>query len=53
MTTALLIDDDKHLREGMKSLLERHAPEILIVGEAESVKTGIEAIENTTRKWCF
>ncbi|WP_298221843.1 LytTR family DNA-binding domain-containing protein [Flavobacterium sp.] len=45
MTTALLIDDDKHLREGMKSLLERHAPEILIVGEAESVKTGIEAIE--------
>jgi two-component system LytT family response regulator len=45
MITALLIDDDKHLRKGMKSLLERHAPEMLIVGEAESVKTGIEAIE--------
>ncbi len=45
MITALLIDDDQHLRQGMKSLLERHAPEMLIVGEAESVKTGIEAIE--------
>jgi two-component system LytT family response regulator len=46
MITALLIDDDQHLRQGMKSLLERHAPEIRIIGEAESVKTGIEAIEN-------
>ncbi|WP_309641830.1 LytTR family DNA-binding domain-containing protein [Flavobacterium sp.] len=45
MITALLIDDDNHLRQGMKSLLERHAPEIRIIGEAESVKTGIEAIE--------
>jgi len=45
MITALLIDDDKHLRKGMKSLLERYASEIRIVGEAESVKTGIQAIE--------
>jgi len=45
MITALLIDDDKHLRKGMKSLLERYASEILIVGEAESVKTGIVALE--------
>lgn len=47
MITALLIDDDKHLRKGLKSLLERYAPEIRILGEAESVKTGITAIE----KW--
>ena len=45
MITALLIDDDKHLRKGLKSLLERHAPEMLLVGEAESVKTGIDAME--------
>ena len=45
MITALLIDDDKHLRKGMKSLLERYASEIIIIGEAESVKTGIVAIE--------
>ncbi len=46
MITALLIDDDKHLRKGLKSLIERYAPEIRIIGEAESVKTGIEALEN-------
>lgn len=45
MITALLIDDDKHLRKGMKSLLERYALGIAIVGEAESVKTGIIALE--------
>ena len=45
MITALLIDDDKHLRKGMKSLLERYAKEIRIIGEAESVKTGILALE--------
>ena len=45
MITALLIDDDKHLRKGMKSLLERYASDIRIIGEAESVKTGIEALE--------
>ncbi|MBN9283122.1 MULTISPECIES: LytTR family DNA-binding domain-containing protein [Flavobacterium] len=45
MITALLIDDDKHLRKGMKSLLNRYASEITIIGEAESVKTGIIALE--------
>ncbi|MFY0482014.1 LytR/AlgR family response regulator transcription factor [Flavobacterium sp. PLA-1-15] len=47
MITALLIDDDQNLRNGMKGLLERYAPEIHILGEADSVKTGIEAID----KW--
>ena len=45
MITAILIDDDKHLRKGMKSLMERYASEIVILGEAESVKTGIVALE--------
>lgn len=45
MITALLIDDDKHLRKGMKSLMERYASDIVIIGEAESVKTGIAALE--------
>ncbi len=44
--TALLIDDDANLRNGMRSLLERYAPEIMIIGEADNVKTGIEAMEN-------
>ncbi|WP_313803734.1 LytTR family DNA-binding domain-containing protein [Flavobacterium sp.] len=42
--TALLIDDDANLRNGMKSLLERYAPEVHIVGEADNVKSGIEAM---------
>lgn len=45
MITALLIDDDENLRNGMKGLLTRYAPEIHILGEADSVKTGIEAID--------
>ena len=44
--TALLIDDDANLRNGMRSLLERYAPEIMIIGEANNVKSGIEAMEN-------
>ena len=45
MITAILIDDDKHLRKGLKALLERYTDDIAIIGEAESVKTGIVAIE--------
>lgn len=45
MITALLIDDDANLRNGMKSLLERYAPEIKIIGEADSVKTGVDTMQ--------
>ena len=40
MITAILVDDDSNLRNGMKSLLSRYAPEIQIIGEADSVETG-------------
>jgi len=45
MITAVLIDDDKHLREGLKALLLRYTNEISIIGEAESVKTGVTLLE--------
>ena len=45
MITALLIDDDQHLRTGLKALLDRYTNDIVIVGEADSVKTGIAAIQ--------
>ena len=45
MITALLIDDDSNLRNGMKGLLAMYAPDIHIIGEADSVKSGTEAIE--------
>lgn len=44
MITALLIDDDSNLRNGMKSLLARYAPEIRIIGEADSVETGAKIV---------
>ncbi|MBD3582809.1 LytR/AlgR family response regulator transcription factor [Flavobacterium selenitireducens] len=45
MIKAILIDDDHHLRTGLKALLERYTDDIAIIGEAESVKTGIEAVQ--------
>ncbi|RAR47203.1 LytR/AlgR family response regulator transcription factor [Flavobacterium lacus] len=45
MTTALLIDDDANLRAGMRQMLSRYAPDISIVGEADSVLTGVEAVQ--------
>jgi two-component system LytT family response regulator len=44
MTTAILIDDDANLRAGMRQLLSIYAPEINVLGEAESVQSGVEAI---------
>jgi two-component system LytT family response regulator len=46
MITALLIDDDSNLRNGMKSLLARYAPDMHIIGEADSVETGIKAMDS-------
>ena len=37
MITALLIDDDSNLRNGMKTLLSRYAPDIKIVGESSEL----------------
>ncbi|WP_439553444.1 LytR/AlgR family response regulator transcription factor [Flavobacterium macrobrachii] len=45
MITAILIDDDANLRNGMKSLFERYAPEIKIIGEADSVETGTHLLK--------
>lgn len=45
MISTLLIDDDANLRSGMKSLLERYAPDFDILGEADSVESGIKAMD--------
>ncbi len=45
MISAVLIDDDKNLREGMKGLLSRFAPAISIIGEADSVATGTALLQ--------
>ncbi|WP_046756731.1 LytR/AlgR family response regulator transcription factor [Kordia jejudonensis] len=41
MITAIIIDDDINLRNGMKGLLKLYAQEIHIIGEADSVKSGV------------
>ncbi|ASK31697.1 DNA-binding response regulator [Chryseobacterium sp. T16E-39] len=46
MISAVIIDDDANLREGMKAMLGLYAPEIMVLGEAESVESGIKLIEN-------
>ena len=45
MTTAILIDDDANLRAGMRQMLSRYAPDISIIGEADSVQSGVETIQ--------
>ena len=46
MITAVIIDDDINLRNGMKGLLKLYAPEINIIGEADNVKNGVTEILN-------
>ena len=53
MITALLIDDDDNLRNGMKTLLARYAPDTKIIGEADSVESGVEAMEMLTPQIVF
>lgn len=45
MITAILIDDDSNLRDGMRELLSFYAPDIAIVGEAEDVAGGVTVID--------
>jgi two-component system, LytTR family, response regulator len=42
---AVVIDDDANLRKGLIQLMEQYAPNIKIIGEADSVQTGVETIE--------
>ncbi len=53
MITALLIDDDENLRKGLRGLLQQYAPEIQILGEADSVKSGIEAMQEMNPQVVF
>ena len=53
MITAVLVDDDSNLREGMKALLSRYAPGIRIVGEAENVSDAVLAIDRLNPQVVF
>lgn len=53
MISAVLIDDDVNLRKGMKGMLSLYAPDINIIGEAESVVTGIETLSKLNPQVVF
>lgn len=53
MITAVLVDDDSNLREGMKALLSRYAPEIQIFGEAENVTNAVSVIDQLNPQVVF
>lgn len=53
MITAVLVDDDSNLREGMKALLNRYAPEIQIFGEAENVTNAVSVIDQLNPQVVF
>lgn len=53
MITAILVDDDSNLREGMKALLNRYAPEIKILGEAENVSDAVSVIDGLNPQVVF
>lgn len=42
----LIIDNEINLRNGLKLLLENYRPEVTGIEEADSVKTGLDAISN-------
>jgi len=41
----LIIDDETHVRRSLSLMLEEECPNVVIVGTADSVKSGLEAIE--------
>ena len=46
MIRALIIDDEAHIRKDIRSRVEDHfSKDIVIIGEAESVETGLIAID--------
>jgi two-component system LytT family response regulator len=53
MIRAVIIDDDVNLREVMKGLLELYAPDINVIGEADSVKSGVEIVNKLNPQVVF
>jgi len=46
MLRTIIIDDEVHVRDTLTSLLNDYCPQVKIVGEANSVASGISAIRN-------
>jgi two-component system LytT family response regulator len=45
---AIIIDDERKSREALRGLLERYCPNVMLAGEADGVRSGMELIKETT-----
>ncbi|HBS86878.1 MAG: hypothetical protein A2W91_12670 [Bacteroidetes bacterium GWF2_38_335] len=50
---AVIIDDESGARQTLQMLLEKFFPEVEIMGEADSVKSGTELLQNTSADLVF
>jgi two-component system, LytTR family, response regulator len=46
MTHIVIIDDEPHIRETLGKMLERHCPDVRVVGSADGVQSGIKVIRD-------
>ena len=53
MIKAVIIDDEKNAREAIKQIVEKHFPDISIIGDADDVKTGVKLILETSPGLAF
>lgn len=44
MIRVIVIDDENHARDSLIKILNRHCPEVLVVGQANGVQSGLDAI---------
>lgn len=45
MIRVIVIDDENHVRDSLIKILHRHCPDVLVVGQANGVASGVEAIK--------
>ena len=50
---AIVVDDEKHVREALLKMLQIFCPDVEVVGEAESVSTAAKLIQSTTFDLAF
>ncbi|PLW92422.1 MAG: DNA-binding response regulator [Marinilabiliales bacterium] len=53
MVRAVIVDDEKASRDTLKGLLDRYEKEVMVVAEADSVASGLEAISAFTPDLVF
>lgn len=51
--TALIIDDERHAREGLSTLLELYCPNVQIIGDADNIDDGIHLIRKLNPEMVF